>query len=479
MHLTRAIWFSYLALFAFLSSGLIPANAQKSAPRDVQVLLLSDIHLDPFLDPGKVPQLASAPASRWHAILDASASADQEARMAILEKTCHTRGRDTSQELFVSTLRQLRTEAAHSRFAVISGDLLAHSFDCKFKATMPGATEAAYRAFTVKTMDYILLQVRAALPGVPVYPVLGNNDSGCGDYQLDPHSAFLAEAAPAFVADLAPNQRSTAKDAFAAFGNYSVALPAPFQHMRIVGIDNLFEARKYAGCNGQPNPAAAQQQLAWLTAQLKAARAHGDKLWIVGHLPPGIDPYSTVFHLRNVCAGQPPDPFLSSSALPNTLAPYAEQIPLAIFAHTHMDEMRLIPGTGKQASIAIKLTPSISPINGNLPSYIRARVDPASGTMVDYTVVASSDTKGSAWTQAYTFSEAYRQPAYTAATVSHLIAGFEADKSANSPASQTYIHHYYLKGGALLMSLFWPQYSCSLDHMEAEGYRRCVCQAQE
>ena len=37
-------------------------------------------------------------------------------------------------------------------------------------------------------------KLRGALPGVPVYAALGNNDSDCGDYQLDPDSAFLAEA---------------------------------------------------------------------------------------------------------------------------------------------------------------------------------------------------------------------------------------------------------------------------------------------
>jgi sphingomyelin phosphodiesterase acid-like 3 len=463
-----------LALVALLAA-LLPASAQSHATPELPALLLSDIHFDPFLDPGKVPQLASAPAAGWRAILDAPPSADHEARLAVLEKSCHTRGRDTGQELFVSSLKQIHTSAHNARFAVIAGDFLAHAFDCKFDAVFPKAPEVAYRAFTVKTMEYILLQVRAALPGVPVYPVLGNNDSGCGDYQLDPHSPFLTESAKSFVADVPANQRAAAEADFAGFGNYSVALPAPFQHLRIVAIDDLFESKRYTGCNAKPNPTAAHEQLAWLTAQLKAARAQGEKLWIVGHIPPGIDPYSTATHLRNICAGQKPEAFLSSGALPEALAPYSDVISLAIFAHTHMDEMRLIPGADKHPPIAAKLTPSISPINGNLPSFTLARVNPASGTLVDYSVVASSDVKGSSWARKYGFHEAYQLSAYTAATVGQLIAAFEADKAADSTLSQAYIKNYYFRSSSTLMTLFWPIYSCSLAHMDPASFQNCMC----
>ena len=43
----------------------------------VTALLVSDVHFEPFRDPAKVPQLATAPASGWSAILAAPASPDQ------------------------------------------------------------------------------------------------------------------------------------------------------------------------------------------------------------------------------------------------------------------------------------------------------------------------------------------------------------------------------------------------------------------
>ena len=45
---------------------------------------------------------------------------------------------------------------------------------------------------TAKTALYVADALRTALPGRPILIALGNNDSECGDYQLEPGGAFLA-----------------------------------------------------------------------------------------------------------------------------------------------------------------------------------------------------------------------------------------------------------------------------------------------
>jgi sphingomyelin phosphodiesterase acid-like 3 len=470
-----------LATVALIALSIVPALAaspQKATTpaATVPALLLSDIHFDPFRDPAKVSTLAAAPVSGWRSILDSPASPDRETGLAALEKSCPTRGEDTDEALFVSSLRAIAVQARGSRFVTVAGDLMAHSFDCKFRALFPRASGADYSSFSVKTMDFVLAQLRAALPGVPVYAALGNNDSGCGDYQLDPRSQFLAQAANSFTADVPAPEQEQARADFAALGDYSAALPAPFKHTRILALDDLFESRRYTGCSGKPNPAPAVEQIAWLRRRLDAARAAGDKVWIVGHIPPGIDPFSTATHRVNVCAGQQPQIFLSSSALPDAIAPYGDVVRLVLFAHTHMDEMRMLaPSTPGNAPVAIKLTPSISPIDGNLPSFTLAHVDAATATLADYSVVASSDMAGSAWATEYDFAKAYGKSSYTAATVTQLIAGFRADPTARTPASQTYIRNYFVRDASLAIQAYWPQYSCALANYTAEGYRSCLC----
>ncbi len=191
-----------LALSLLLTTPLL-AQSTTHTPTTIPALFLSDIHLDPFADPAKVARLNAAPIAQWPAILTAPASPTQPQDSAALSNACPTRGIDTPNVLWQSSLHAIRTHAASVRFVTVSGDLLAHSFDCKYKTLLPAATHADYVAFTEKTAAYIVTGLRATLPGIPVYIALGNNDSGCGDYHLDPaHDDLLARLAP-IVADAA------------------------------------------------------------------------------------------------------------------------------------------------------------------------------------------------------------------------------------------------------------------------------------
>ena len=321
-----------------------PAATEKAArnkPVHVQALFVSDIHFEVFWDPAKAARLEAAPVSEWNAIFAEPASADQSARLAELLSKCKARGADTSDPLYESSLRAIHDDAAGAKFVVLSGDLISHDFSCKFETIFPKATPDEYRAFVEKTIDYVMRKLRGALPGVPVYAALGNNDSDCGDYQLDPDSAFLGDTGKMLLADLPPGERAEAQRTFAEGGFYSARLPAPLEHVRILVLDDLFMARQYAACGGKANPAPAAAQIAWLEQQLDVARRNKEKVWVMSHIPPGVNPYATALKVLDLCSGGNPQMFLSSEALPDAMAHDGDVITLAIFAHTHMDEMRL------------------------------------------------------------------------------------------------------------------------------------------
>ena len=159
----------------FLFIPLCGAKAQgqdeqqdAARPRTVSALLVSDIHFEPFWDSAKAAQLESAPARSWDAILAAAPSADRQQRFDALQDKCHARGPDTPYALFKSSLTAIRSKAGAAGFVVVSGDLVAHAFSCKYSALFPQASPQAYRAFVVKTLDYVLHALRKALPGVGV-----------------------------------------------------------------------------------------------------------------------------------------------------------------------------------------------------------------------------------------------------------------------------------------------------------------------
>jgi sphingomyelin phosphodiesterase acid-like 3 len=456
---------------------------------NVEALLVSDIHFEPFWDPAKTEKLMTAPVSGWNAILAEPASADQAARFEELQTTCKARGADTSYALYRSSLTAIHEDAKDAKFVVLSGDLIAHNFSCKFGATFPKATPGEYRTFVEKTIEYVMREMRAALPGVPVYAALGNNDSDCGDYELDANGAFLAEIGKIFSADFPANERADALRDFSAGGYYNVRLPVPMEHTRMLVLDDLFMSRQYATCGGKADAAPAAAQIAWLTEQLDAARRDHEKVWVMSHIPPGVNPYATATKVLDMCAGGKPTMFLNSEALPEAMASYGDVIELAMFAHTHADEMRLLkPAVGDpKGGVAIKMVGSISPVNGNNPSFTVAEVDAATAQLKDYRVfVASNQTgpdasansnAGTLWSEEYDFAKTYKEPAFTAATVADLVAGFKADPTAQSSASQSYIRNYGSgSGGARAIGAFWQPYTCALRNDGADAFRSCVCQ---
>ena len=292
----------------------------KLGPATVEALFVSDIHFEPFADPAKAARLMAAPVSEWNAILADPASADQAARFAELQTTCKARGVDSSYALYESSLKAIREDASGAKFVVLSGDLIAHNFQCKFDMTFPHAKPGEYRAFVEKTIEYVMRELRAALPGVPVYTALGNNDSDCGDYELDANSAFLADVGKTLTDDFPVKERGDALRDFSAGGYYSVRLPAPLGHTRMLVLDDLFMSRQYATCGGKADPAPAAAQIAWLEQQLDAARRGHEKVWVMSHIPPGVNPYATATKVLDLCSGGKPTMFLNSEALPEAMA---------------------------------------------------------------------------------------------------------------------------------------------------------------
>ncbi len=460
-------------------------------PVTVPVVMLSDLHFDPYHDPAKFDRLRAAPASEWQRILAEPDAPDQAEIFAKLLKTCKTRGVDTPWTLLESSLMAAHAQSPHALFVTVAGDLLAHQFNCRFHALAPDATEREYSAFAAKTVAYVASELHRAFPGTPVYLALGNNDSGCGDYREAVDSDFLHGAAESFADDTAsPEGRKELLRVFPASGNYSVALPRPIVRGRLIVLQDIFLSVGYAGCNGKPDPAPGAAELEWLRVELTAAHAHNEQVWVMAHIPPGVNLYSTVATNWDVCGGQAPIMFLRNEKLVEVLTDFAADIRLVIFGHTHNDEMHLLRGVAVPSTagaktvpssprVVAKLVPSVSPVNGNYPAFTLADVDPRTAVMKDYRVVVADNQTGidAKWTAAYRYSTTYRSAAFTPEEVTSLIAKFRADKEGVTPLSRAYEQNFMVNGGlrALAMRAVWPQYVCTMLNDTEAGYRSCAC----
>jgi sphingomyelin phosphodiesterase acid-like 3 len=477
-----------LALLTILTPSAQAQSPPHPAPT-VPALLLSDIHLDPFHDPARFAALRAAPATGWAAILYGPASPTQPTDFARLQQTCGAKGPDTPPVLLQSTLDAARKQQPHPLLVTISGDLMAHLFDCRFHTLAPAATAAEYSLFASKTVAFIALQLRETFPHTPIYFALGNNDSGCDDYREDPGSDFLHANAANFSAGvLSRANRSAILHQFPRLGDYTVTLPSPIRNTRLIVLQDIFESKRYTTCSGTPSSDAATEQVAWLRAQLTAARAAHVHVWVMAHIPPGIDAYSTFTSRRNVCTGQAPVMFLASDALAATLADFPDVIRLALFGHTHMDEFRTI--TTPDGTIPVKLVPSITPVNGNDPAFTIAEINPSTATLMDYAVYSANNQSGidATWTEEYRYSTTYHLPDLSGASLQKLTSAFVDDKSSSTDASHSYQEFFFVgdpgasKGikavrNALAMQIVWPAYACAITHADAASFRTCACPA--
>ncbi|MGC2636264.1 MAG: metallophosphoesterase [Acidobacteriaceae bacterium] len=443
-------------------------------------LLISDIHFDPFHDPGKAQQLAHTPVAQWQSVLQSPASADQQDAFTDLQTKCHAGGVDTPYPLLRSAIEGMQAKQPNPDFITITGDLIAHRFDCRYTALVQQPAEFAQ--FVANTIQFVVNQLRGAFPGVPIYVSLGNNDSDCGDYRLDTRSAFLASAAGVIADALPPGERRHAQAEFATGGYYSVTMAPPMLDTRIVVLNDVFFSPKYKSCAGAENPGAGAAEIAWLSQTLAQAHDNGQNVWVIGHIPPGVDVYSTVKKISDVCGSGSPEMFMDSGKMDGLLTQYSDIVRLGLFAHTHMDELRLdLPEDGNvQGAVPLKLVPSISPVDGNNPSFTVAKVDPPTAGLKDFDVFVASNQTGlrTTWSEEYDWDRAYGEPGFTAAAVHDLIGQFRRDGKAQTGASQQYIKSYYKGDVAKELTPFWPQYSCGLENLTAASYKACVCGAK-
>jgi sphingomyelin phosphodiesterase acid-like 3 len=487
-----------LRLLPFLATLLALAASAQTVP----VILLSDIHFDPFHDPAKLALLRSTPVADWAAILNAPSSLHQADDFAKLQSTCGAKGIDTPPALLESSLRAELKQQPNPLFITVSGDLMAHLFDCRFQNLTSNTNEADYITFAAKTVAYVALRLHQTFPHAPIYFALGNNDSGCTDYHEDPNSAFLRADAHSFAADaLTPANRAAILREFPHYGDYNIALPPPFARTRLIVLQDVFESGRYTNCSGSvgypgTNSASTvgQLQIDWLRTQLTVARAAHEHVWVMAHIPPGIDPYSTIKKGHGFCGSSGPDLFIPSDFLASTLAQFADVIKLALFGHTHMDEIRIFPSDllgaqGQAAAGAIvpgKLVPSISPVNSNNPAFTVAAVEPSTATLKDYTVYSASNQTGSDahWSEEYNYAKTYGMPDFSGTSAFKLASNFVADKTGTTDLSISYQHFYFISDHGLgtyvkaaAMKLVWHAYACSISNSDDTHYRNCLCDA--
>jgi sphingomyelin phosphodiesterase acid-like 3 len=459
-----------LGLAALIAGAVLlqRSKAHGEAGPARQFLIVSDLHFDPMADPKLVDKLADADPDGWQAILESAPSQPSGW------------GKDSNWPLLRSALAQMKSTLPAPTFVLSPGDFLAHHFRREFDGAAADHSDAAFRRFLVKTIRFVGRQLANTFPDTPILPALGNNDEICADYRLQPNGPFLAGALPVVRELVGRFADATLDRDWVSHGNYSVLVGT----LRIIFPNTVFFSRNYQNACGLPDtPDPGLATLAWLEAELAAAKQAQEHVWLVYHIPPGIDGYATLRH--GTCPGEIIPMWLERYAalFDSLLRRYGNTIAASFAGHTHMDDFRLLADENGYHGFAL-IIPALSPIFGQNPAFRTVSYDP-SGTVLDHTtyylsnLAASSVIGGPApsWQAEYAFSQAWGLPRVDAGSLARLEAMI-ADVPTYADRWRTFF--------PVSSPVFWSAdpagaarsargYRCAIGNVALSSYGRCYC----
>lgn len=284
--------------------------------------------------------------------------------------TCYQPGDETDSALWNAAQIEAKQviQAEKPAFAIYLGDLPSHCSghpDSEFTIALDGLANIAGT-------------------GTKLIYVPGNNDSLAGDYgpftatggtPLDSSTAWggkpVLNARPGDMIDVS-------NLAMGYYAVYAVQATATAPALRVLALNtNIFTARydrNVPTYQGEVNA-----ELEWLNAQLRAARAKGEKVIIAMHVPPGTDGYggATMWNSGLTYTGSDPDltaGWWVQRAFLEMVAAYRPEIVGVLSAHTHYNGIRRLRDCSRKLPLLGAFTeldvsiPSITTDHRNNPS---------------------------------------------------------------------------------------------------------------
>ncbi len=411
------------------------------------VVVFSDVHFDPFYDPSLFKALVAADADEWANIFKTS---NISAPLVW--------GSDTNYPLLMLALSSIKQNLGVSPLIIFSGDILTHKFHQTFYTLYGSQDVQAMEAFADKTVAFFLEQVRASAGNLPVMFAVGNNDS----YEdLGPDSAFLSNTAELYYTELLNGtvDHQAFLSTFKKGGYYSAEPPGT--NLMVIGINTAL-------CAYLDNTTTRfDEELRWLDKTLTAAKDADKKVWLIMHVPPGANTYSTAQSLDN--NGHIADAVMMWSqdyqaSFLQILSKYPGIITMSLAGHTHMDEYRIMLPDN-----VLEVTPAISPRSGNDPAFKIFTLCSDTLKPIDYrSLNYDLATMPGQFNIYYTFSSAYCLFGFLNDSLEQLFPALVTNNR-----QQGLYREYYYSGNNSLNSITdtnWPVYWSGIANMEQQEF---------
>jgi len=429
-----------------------------------------------------VVELAAAAPSQWEAILRHTTP-----------NNFSPYGEDTNWWLLQSALDQMRKTLPHPAFVMFTGDLLAHGFPKRYRNVTHDNNPEHYRGFVLKTVEFLALEFRKRFPGTKILITPGNNDEDCGDYSIQAGGTFLSDTAE-LARDLA-GADATFTSGWKTLGSYNVPHPT-LPDVRILSLNTVFFSNKYEarsfsdGC-AQVTSTAASDLFDWLKLNLAAAQQASQKVWLMFHIPPGIDGYATTHNSGT----QPQTIGSSAGGSCNPIVPmwvptwtaqfdallesYRDMVLASFAGHTHTDDFRLVNAAGVNQAFVL-INPAVSPIYDQNPGF-RVVTYASDGSLLEQTTYyltnlrqASSQVHGQ-WKKEYRFSREWRAGRLDLASLGTIYGYIQSTKTGRD----RWLKLYNVSSSAAVVPADTVRgLYCAIGALDPAAYESCYCLAQ-
>ncbi|KAF9352129.1 hypothetical protein BGX26_010003 [Mortierella sp. AD094] len=347
-----------------VSSGILtfpkprPANPVVPAPsgQRVDVLHLSDWHVDEEYVPGAEAACNRPLCCRKY---DNSPLTPTRAASSWGDYNC-----DSPVKLTKDLLGQV-VKVANVSFAIMTGDVPPHDVWLETKDTAMAIEGHAYESM--------------ATLSTKVYPTVGNHETAPAS--MFPTSTSGGDNSWLYASLSDEWSRWLPSDAVNSVKNYGAYSASPAPGLRIISLNTNFCYRVNVYLYVNTKDYDPNGEINWLVTQLQAAEDAGERVWIIGHVPPSK-----------------PDCLQNWSALYyQAIQRYSPHVVAEqFFGHTHFDEFALYYGPGaKSSQNAIStawIGPSVTPYTNINPGFRVYKADSKSWNIFDsQTYIANLD----------------------------------------------------------------------------------------
>ncbi|KKY17767.1 putative sphingomyelin phosphodiesterase [Phaeomoniella chlamydospora] len=360
-----------------------PANSSRPAPSGqtpIQVVHISDIHIDRFYETGASYNCTKNICCRPYTAADAPGNTSYPAG-EYGNVNC-----DTPISLEESMYNAIQTLVPNASFTIFTGDVVEGAVWLVNETEVTDDLNDAFSRMTALNL---------------VYGVVGNHDAA--PVNSFPPAAIDTTIDSQWVYSTLSNAweqwiGSTAAATEANYGAYSVKYPSG--NLRLISFNSQLYYKENFWLYEKTMETDPDSQFAWLVAELNAAESAGERVWLMGHMPMGA---GDALHD-------------GSNYFNQIVTRYSDTIAALFFGHTHKDEFEITYSdyTNQSSSNAIAMSyiaPALTPTSGN-PTFRVYTVDPVTFGILDYTTYItniSSPTyqSGPVWEKYYSVKETY------------------------------------------------------------------------